>query len=66
MFDKVLIWYDIVGMEEVNPLSILYEIPEAYGLTREELDQLWFLGVSIESIARMALDRMAVRLMEVG
>ena len=59
------ILHDIECMKELNPLSILQEIPEAYGLEKEEVDQLLFLGVGLESIARLALDRMALKLLEV-
>ena len=47
-----------------GPLDIILEVPEAYCLTRQEVNQAVFLDWPIEVLARMALDRMAVRLME--
>ena len=48
-----------------GPLDIILEVPEDYCLTRQEVNQAVFLDWPIEVLARMALDRMALKLLEV-
>ena len=48
-----------------GPLDIILEVPEAYCLTRQEVNQAVFMNWPIEVLARMALDRMALKIMEV-
>lgn len=48
-----------------GPLDIILEVPEAYCLTRQEVNQAMFMDWPIEVLARMALDRMALKLLEV-
>lgn len=46
-----------------GPLDIILEVPEAYCLTRQEVNQAVFMDWPIEVLARMALDRMALKIM---
>ena len=48
-----------------GPLDIILEVPEAYCLTRQEVNQAVFMDWPIEVLVRMALDRMALKLLEV-
>ena len=47
-----------------GPLDIILEVPEAYCLTRQEVNQAVFMDWPVEVLARMALDRMALKLLE--
>ncbi len=47
-----------------GPLDIILEVPEAYCLTQQEVNQAMFMDWPIEVLARMALDRMALKLLE--
>ena len=57
------IWMTLDDMK--GPLDIILEVPEAYCLTRQEVNQAVFLDWPIEVLARMALDRMALKLLEI-